>query len=246
MERIVASPSFVKSDRLCSFLTYICELSLTGRDDEINEINIGARLFGRPDYDPSIDGIVRSHASRMRQRLEQYFSQEGAEEPIRLTIPKGAYIPVFELRPYTLVAPEDVPLERLPISPEPVAASQEARTQDAGSRWTIRILAAALGLACLVILYMLPLAHRAAAASPLGPDSHPFWRSFFGPGHQTMVVCSDTSLATLQDVTGQKVGLSDYLNANYVCTLPRLKGQPRRLQEISAADDIRPLRMSAS
>jgi hypothetical protein len=32
---------------------------LTGRKDEINEINIGARLFGRPDYDPSIDGIVR-------------------------------------------------------------------------------------------------------------------------------------------------------------------------------------------
>jgi hypothetical protein len=151
VERIVASPSFVKSDRLCSFLTHICELSLTGRNDEINEVNIGARLFGRPDYDPSIDGIVRSHASRMRQRLEQYFSQEGAEEPIRLTIPKGAYIPVFDLRPCTLAVPEGVLLERLPISPEPVATNQEVQTQDAGSPWTVRILAVALGLACLVI-----------------------------------------------------------------------------------------------
>jgi hypothetical protein len=240
VERIVASPYFVKSDRLCSFLTYICELSLTGRNDEINEVNIGARLFGRPDYDPSIDGIVRSHASRMRQRLEQYFSQEGAEEPIRLTIPKGAYIPVFELRPCTLAAPEGVVLEALPISPEPVAANQEVQTQDAGSHWTVRILAVALGLACLIILYMLPLAHRVAAASSPGPDSHPFWRSFFGSGHHTLVVCSDTSLATLQDVTGQRVGLSDYLNANY-----RMRFAPPQGTTMEVARDLGSRRYTA-
>jgi hypothetical protein len=235
VERIVASPSFIKSDRLCSFLIYICELSLTGRKDEINEINIGARLFGRPDYDPSIDGIVRSHASRMRQRLEQYFSQEGADEPIRLTIPKGAYIPVFELRPYTLVAPEGLLLEGevLPMSPEPVTVNQEGHTHDTKGRWTVRILATALGLACLVILYMLPLTHRAAVTSPPGPDSHPFWRLFFGSGHHTLVVCSDTSLATLQDVTGQKVGLSDYLNANY-----RMRFAPPQGTTMEVARDI--------
>jgi hypothetical protein len=100
----------------------------------------------------------------MRHRLEQYFSQEGADEPIRLTIPKGAYIPVFELRPCTLVAPEGLLLEGevLPISPEPVGVNQEGHTHDTKGRWTVRVLATALGLACLVILYMLPLTHRAA------------------------------------------------------------------------------------
>ena len=74
VERIIASPYFVKSPRLCSILSFICELSLQGRDEEINELNIGTSLFGRaPNYDPSVDGIVRSHASRLRQRLEQYF-----------------------------------------------------------------------------------------------------------------------------------------------------------------------------
>jgi hypothetical protein len=215
VERIVASPSFVKSDRLCSFLIYICELSLAGRNDEINEINIGAHLFSRPDYDPSVDGIVRSHASRMRQRLEQYFSQEGSEEPIRLIIPKGAYIPIFEPRPSTLVALENVPPEVLPIAPGPVMTSQEGQPKDSSARWTVRLLAAALGLACLAIIYLLPVVHRATIEFPPGPDAHPFWGSFFGSGHHTMVVCSDTSLAMLQDVTGQNVSLSDYLNATY-------------------------------
>ena len=100
VERIVASPTFVKSSRLCSFLIYICELSLQERSDEINELNIGKTVFGRSsNYDPSVDGIVRSHASRLRQRLEQYFNDEGANETIRLLIPRGGYIPVFEPRP---------------------------------------------------------------------------------------------------------------------------------------------------
>ena len=105
VERIVASPCFVKSPRLCSFLIYICDLFLRGRADEINELNIGEALFDRPaNYDPSADGIVRSHASRLRQRLDQYFSEDGAQEPIRLLIPKGGYMPVFE--PHTLATPQ--------------------------------------------------------------------------------------------------------------------------------------------
>ena len=48
VERIVASPCFVKSPRLCSFLIYMCDLFLRGRADEINELNIGEALFDRP------------------------------------------------------------------------------------------------------------------------------------------------------------------------------------------------------
>ena len=99
VERIISSSAFIKSPRLCSFLVYVCDLSLHGRGDEINEVNIGKALFDRaPDYDSSVDGIVRSHASRLRQRLEQYFNEEGAHETVRLLIPKGGYMPFFEER----------------------------------------------------------------------------------------------------------------------------------------------------
>jgi len=229
VERIVASPSFVKSDRLCSFLIYICQLSLTGRNDEINEISIGAHLFDRPNYDPSIDGIVRSHASRMRHRLEQYFSEEGSEESIRLIIPKGAYIPVFEPRSSTLTSFEDVQSANGLILPNPAIASHEVQPNKSSMRWTVWILGAALGLACLAILYMLPIVRRATVDSPPGPDTHPFWRLFIGPGKHTMVVCSDTSLATLEDVTGQTVNLSDYLNATYRTGIAQPQGATKEV-----------------
>ena len=123
VERIVASPCFVKSPRLCSFLIYICDLFLRGRADEINELNIGEALFDRPaNYDPSADGIVRSHASRLRQRLDQYFSEEGAQEPIRLLIPKGGYMPVFE--PHTLSTPQP---ETIPFPPAADPVTSTAR-----------------------------------------------------------------------------------------------------------------------
>lgn len=95
--RIVASRSFRKADRLSSFLLHICELTLQGRSSEISEYQIGRAVFGRPEnYEPAIDGIVRAHASRLRARLDQYFAREGRDEPIRLRIPRGAYLPVFE------------------------------------------------------------------------------------------------------------------------------------------------------
>src|ERR1700691_1502017 len=127
VERIVASPCFLKSPRLCSFLIYICDLFMQGRADEINEMNIGEALFDRPaNYDPSADGIVRSHASRLRQRLDQYFSEEGAQEPIRLLIPKGGYMPVFEPRTVSTPHPEPIPFTRAgepaasPVKHEPL------------------------------------------------------------------------------------------------------------------------------
>src|ERR1700721_4846381 len=96
-QRVVDSASFAKSERLSSFLICICGLTLSGRASEINEQKIGTSVFGRPlDYDSSIDGIVRPQASRLRQRLDLYFNGEGANEPVRITLPRGGYVPVFE------------------------------------------------------------------------------------------------------------------------------------------------------
>jgi len=78
LRRIVASKQFVRSERLSTFLTYICELEIQGRLSELNERDIGHAVFNLPaGYDPTIDGIVRSHASRLRRKLELYYLREG-------------------------------------------------------------------------------------------------------------------------------------------------------------------------
>ena len=201
MERIVASSAFAKSDRLCSFLLHICELGLQGRVDEINETNIGARLFCRPDYDPTIDGIVRSHASRMRQRLERYFSEEGAEEPIRLFIPKGAYIPVFEARSSEAHKPQPVPHESASAEVDTAKMLATAVLAAFSNRLALWVLGPALALACITISYLLARQYRDSPRPLATATTHPLWAPFFGSNYPTTIVCADTSLAILQDLT---------------------------------------------
>jgi hypothetical protein len=206
VKRIVASPAFVKSERLRTFLTLICELTFQGRTEEINEVNLAALLFNRPHYDPSIDGIVRSHASRLRQRLDQYFNQEGSEETIRLSIPKGAYIPVFEPHFAQVLVTAEIP---------PTSSVDNVPPTPSASRITLWALYSVLILACACLVSVAAF-HAVKANQRSGSvDNHPFWKLFLGPGRHTMVVCSDTSLAILQDVSGQHVVLPQYLDGHY-------------------------------
>ncbi|AXC11252.1 Adenylate cyclase [Acidisarcina polymorpha] len=218
VERIVSSASFVKSPRLCSILLYICELSLRGRNDEINELNIGAGVFGRSrNYDPSVDGIVRSHASRLRQKLEQYFTEEGIHETMRLSIPKGGYVPAFEPRgplwsieetgPSVLSATANELDPPPPSTPMPVAEDFDRRV--------IWVLSVALLLACGCIAYLLASARSDPRAAPFITKEHPLWRNFFSHDRPTMVICSDTGLTILENLTGSPVNLTDYLSGNY-------------------------------
>ncbi len=212
VERILASPSFVKSPRLCSFLAYICDLSLRGRGDEINELNIGEALFERaPNYDPSVDGIVRSHASRLRQRLDQYFGEEGEQETIRLVIPKGGYMPVFE--PRNPPPPEPI---SFPGFPDPGRAPEKNQitTPDGKNLRLLRILSIALALACIAIVYLV-IHPRGQPGPQVAAMKHPLWGRLFGPDHPTIIVASDTGLTSLQTLTGKHVPLAEYLSGDY-------------------------------
>ncbi len=96
-ERLVATSGFVKSTRLSSLLLHIVQQTIHGKDRDLHEQLIGERVFGRPvGYDPRDDNIVRAHASRLRQKLEAYYREEGRDEPLRVLLPRGSYVPSFE------------------------------------------------------------------------------------------------------------------------------------------------------
>ena len=99
LERILNSDTFTKKYRLNSFLRYVVEQKLTGREKQIKAYSIGVDVFEREkDFDSSIDPIVRIQAGRLRRTLELYYALDGKNDEILITIPKGSYVPVFKLK----------------------------------------------------------------------------------------------------------------------------------------------------
>jgi TolB-like protein len=92
--RISASSGFVNSDRLCRFLRFTVDVWLAGDGDQIKEYVVAREVFDRAgEYDPRTDPIVRVEARRLRRKLDEYFAAAGRAEPLRLSYPKGSYLP---------------------------------------------------------------------------------------------------------------------------------------------------------
>ena len=117
LERALASRLFARTEQLSRLLRFLIETHLDGRDGELKEAVIGVEVFGRkPDYDPKSDPIVRTEIRRLRQRLSEYYQNEGSEDPIRFEVPKGAYVPAVHGQnvqaPNRPIAPAVPPLHR--------------------------------------------------------------------------------------------------------------------------------------
>jgi hypothetical protein len=110
VSRILASAEFQRAARLRDFLGYVVDRKLAGAPEEVTEVLIGHRVFGRPaSYNPGDDSIVRTEARTLRQRLERYFAGDGAAESFILEIPRGGYLPVFHPRPVLPAPSMEVP-----------------------------------------------------------------------------------------------------------------------------------------
>ncbi len=97
-DRILASKLFALSNRLKAFLAYIINAELEDRADTLKEFTLGIDVFEKDEsFDPGIDSIVRVEASRLRSKLREYYDGEGQDDPVRIDIPKGHYVPIFRL-----------------------------------------------------------------------------------------------------------------------------------------------------
>ena len=99
LERVLASGGFRKCAQLGRFLRFAVDQALAGPNGASKETLIGIEIFGRsPDYDPSCDPVVRVEARRLRAKLAQYYAMEGRDDPIRIDLPKGGYLPTFHVQ----------------------------------------------------------------------------------------------------------------------------------------------------
>lgn len=164
--RVLASDIFRAAPQLSAFLTFVVERTVEGRRSELKGYTIAVEALGRaPEFDPQSDPIVRVEAGRLRRALTQYYAWEGREDPLRIAVPVGAYVPLFLNARPPAGEPDEGP-------PPPVL--EKARTIPfwGVSRWPFTGVAAlAFALMALVLWYVYPgMAGPAGSQDRAAPD----------------------------------------------------------------------------
>ena len=97
LDLLLVHPLFSQSKRYPALLRFVVEQTLGGNADQVKERLIGMEVFGRaPGYDANADPVVRVAAGEIRKRLAQYYYDPTHQEEIRIELPTGSYVPVFQ------------------------------------------------------------------------------------------------------------------------------------------------------
>lgn len=138
VERLARSP------RLAHLLQFMGERYLRGDTAHLREYEIATEVFGRsPEFDPSQDAIARVEAHRLRKKLKFYYETEGRYNPIRITIPPGAYTPVFthvkrDANGLTLETEKASPTQEAePLAPVGPIHIRSGRAWSFGRKWLV-------------------------------------------------------------------------------------------------------------
>lgn len=91
VDLVLRSKAFSAAPSSRRLLRYLADRTLAG-DPELKEYSVGVDVFGKSaSYDPQRDSTVRIQVGRLRQRLVEYYQNEGRLDPLVLDIPKGSF-----------------------------------------------------------------------------------------------------------------------------------------------------------
>ncbi|MGC4056443.1 MAG: hypothetical protein QM757_47205 [Paludibaculum sp.] len=175
--RIASSSTFIGSDPTRTLLLYLAEHSAKHPGESVKEIIIASEALGKgAGYDPRTDSSVRVLASRLRSKLAEYYTQEGARDPLLIAIPKGSYSIMSTYR-----VPVSLPIPLAEAPPTPSSAVRRRPVLWTALALSATLLAAALGY----------WAGRSSPGTPpaSGPD-RAFWRHFL-TGEPPIIVFSN-------------------------------------------------------
>lgn len=221
VQKIISSPPFQKNTRLRELLEYITERTIHGHSHDLTEQHIGNTLFHKPSgYSSLEDSSVRVHVRQLRLKLHEYFDEEGRNEPLILSIPKGSYTPVF--KPATKAA-STIPEIGLTLSP---SVSWRNRAILFG------VLCGVLALVCAVMIYKL---NRRSTWMATGIANNPPWplSQVFDTRHHTTIVVADSNYGMFRILTSTPGSLDGYLRREPLQSTATLKpgGADSRLSE---------------
>lgn len=242
----LASRLLEKSPAMKRLLVYLWE----HRAEELNEYAIATEaLDRRSDFDPRTDAAVRVQVARLRQKLKEFYDDEGTLDPWRLSIPLGSYQlqaePVSkDGAPLALAIRENPPAAAaIPtIAPEPVMAKPPA------SRY---LWFSAAGLAILAMGWLLGSRWerrvQMSTASSSAVVVSPFWANLLKGGRPTQIVFPNPVFFTWVDKNGDTLVVRDPAVNSYhdlgrspsLSGLEAQRGKPILAQDYTVASDTR-------
>ena len=195
LDNVLASEEFSNSQQLSLFLRHIVENTAHGTDTSLKESAVGVAVFNRKvSYDPKLDPIVRVEARRLRLRLDDYYRRTGGVDPVRICLPNGGYVPVFQMAP-------PVEIDNVPTPPQPAVRRPFAIRQFA---FILAILAAAVAVA--ILLHPTGEAERRASR---------FWSTILQADHPALLIPADSGLVMLQNLSHRSASLQEYISGDY-------------------------------
>ncbi len=158
-------------------LKYLVDHSLAGDADQLKEYTIGVEAFGKPgDYDPRLDSTVRIQIGRLRQKLSEYYREEGRDDQLIVDLPKGRFSLVCEPRSAA------------------VAVSTEEAPEPALEPATWRLAALALAGLCLAMMSVAVYSYsklrtgQNGSAALWSSDLAELWRPFLNTSRPLIIV----------------------------------------------------------
>jgi hypothetical protein len=190
IEKLVSSHVLHGSESLCKLLRYLARHALDHPGTPIKEYQIATEVFGRSDdFDPQLDSMVRVQAGRLRAKLAEYYSSNGADDAVIVDLPKGTYVVAFHHRA---------------TASNPHLNGAEAIHHDAANHVPRKWMAAVLSLSVLLALAALTifglLWSRSSAQAGLARETEVapaafrvFWNGFVSGQEEPWVIFSNAA-----------------------------------------------------
>jgi hypothetical protein len=200
INKLVASHSLHGSESLCKLLRYLAKHSIEHPGAQVKEYQIATEVFGRQaNFDPQLDSMVRVQAGRLRAKLTEYYSTEGASDPIVIELPKGSYSVISHER-----SKQPGPNGNAVQTKEFAEKTREATR----NHWVVPLLSTAL-LIALAVIGWLVLGRKgqgpvvSASATAASAPYRIFWNGFVTVPEEPWVIFSNAAFVGRPD-TGMR------------------------------------------
>ena len=195
VDRILASDTLRASEVLRRLLRFLADKTFSGEAEHLKEYSVGLDALGKPaTYDPRQDSGVRLQASRLRQKMDEYYRTEGSNDPLMIELPRGKFKIVWHPREGDSVPVAPAPLSVVGQLPAQTPLPAEAHHLNQWRGLAIGLAIASLVLAGISIWSIRKTSRTLAALTAISkstPELDALWSPFLSSSHHLIIVYSD-------------------------------------------------------